>query len=76
VEPDNVALQAYTEACQRLRAQGLPTLPSTIGTERQINPFLRCQETEVSQAATRRGCVSGDPVDVFATLRTWKNEFK
>jgi hydroxyacylglutathione hydrolase len=76
VEPGNAALRDYTEACQHLRAQGLPTLPSTIGTERQINPFLRSQEAEVSQTATRRGCVSGDPVDVFATLRTWKNEFK
>jgi hydroxyacylglutathione hydrolase len=76
VEPDNTALQAYTYACQRLRAQGLPTLPSTIGTERQINPFLRCQEADVSKAAACRGCVSGDPVDVFATLRAWKNEFK
>jgi hydroxyacylglutathione hydrolase len=75
VEPGNAALQSYTETCQRRRAQGLPTLPSTLDTERRINPFLRCQEAEVSQTAMRRGCSSRDPVDVFATLRTWKNAF-
>jgi hydroxyacylglutathione hydrolase len=76
VEPGNAAVQAYTQACQQLRAQGLPTLPSTIGTERQVNPFLRSQESEVSQAAMRQGCASDDPVDVFAALRGWKNTFK
>jgi hydroxyacylglutathione hydrolase len=76
VEPGNTHLQDHIQACQRLRAQGLPTLPSTMGLERQINPFLRCHEAEVSRAAQARGCPSGEPVAVFATLRGWKNEFK
>jgi hydroxyacylglutathione hydrolase len=76
VEPGNAALQAYTLHCQGQRAQGLPTLPSTIGTELAINPFLRCTQAEVIESARRQvGTVTG-PVEVFATLRAWKNEFR
>ena len=41
VEPANDALAAHTEACRTRREAGQPTLPSTLATERQINPFLR-----------------------------------
>jgi hydroxyacylglutathione hydrolase len=40
-DPDNPDLVAYQRHCEALRAQGLPTLPSTIGLEKKINPFLR-----------------------------------
>ena len=76
VEPRNAALQAYTLQCQGQRAQGLPTLPSTIGTELAINPFLRCSQAEVIESARRQGGSVPGPVEVFATLRAWKNEFR
>ena len=76
VEPGNAALQAYTQWCQQQRMQGRPTLPSSIKTELGINPFLRCEEAEVREAAMRKGCVSREPVDIFATLREWKNQFR
>lgn len=74
VEPGNAALQAYTLQCQGQRAQGLPTLPSTIGTELAINPFLRCSQAEVIESARRQGGSVHGPVEVFGTLRAWKNE--
>jgi hydroxyacylglutathione hydrolase len=41
-----------------------------------INPFLRCTQAEVIESARRQvGTVTG-PVEVFATLRAWKNEFR
>lgn len=40
-EPNNPDLVAYQRHCEALRAQGLPTLPSTLGLEKKINPFLR-----------------------------------
>ena len=46
-----------------------PTLPATIARERLINPFLRCAEPAVAQAAQRHGATSRVPVDVFAALR-------
>ena len=55
VEPANAALARYTVACRALRADGLPTLPSTIAQERAINPFMRCDAPDVVTAAQSRG---------------------
>ncbi len=77
VEPGNAALQAYLAQCQALRARGEPTLPSSIDTERAINPFLRTSEPAVVKAAQEQTPDSGiDPVSVLATLREWKNVFR
>ena len=77
VEPDNAELIDYAARCESLRAQGLPTLPSSIGQERRINPFLRSREQSVARAARKHAAASAtDAVAVFATLRQWKNEFK
>jgi len=76
VEPGNQALQQRWQAAQRLRAEGLPTLPSTIGLELETNPFCRPLQQSVSDAAT---AYAGRPltsaVAVFASLREWKNNF-
>jgi len=80
VEPHNTALQTYTAHCQSLRAQGLPTLPAQLGTELQINPFLRTRHPDVQQAVAHHAGLSQttrtDDVAVFAALRQWKNDFK
>ena len=75
VEPGNQALADYTRQCEQLRAQGQPTLPSTIATECAINPFLRSREPAVTQAVQARQPAARDEVAVFAALREWKNEF-
>ncbi|MBD9476934.1 hydroxyacylglutathione hydrolase [Achromobacter sp. ACM01] len=77
VDPANRSLQQWHQQAQQLRAEGLPTLPSTIGQERAANPFLRTQEVEVVHAAERwAGRSHATPVEVFASLREWKNDFK
>jgi hydroxyacylglutathione hydrolase len=76
VEPDNADLLDYLSRCEALRSRQLPTLPSTIGQERLVNPFLRCSLPAVAQAARRHGAASDEPVDVLAALRQWKNEFR
>jgi hydroxyacylglutathione hydrolase len=76
VEPHNDGLQAYTAHCEQLRAQGLPTLPSTIEQERRINPFMRCGVPEVRDAALAHGAAGAGDVDVLASLREWKNNFR
>ncbi|MCU0967532.1 MAG: hydroxyacylglutathione hydrolase [Rubrivivax sp.] len=75
VEPGNPAIGDHAESCRRLRAADRPTLPSTIGLERMINPFLRCTQPDVVAAAAGRGAAAHDPVAVFAALREWKNRF-
>jgi hydroxyacylglutathione hydrolase len=75
VEPHNPALAAYEARCKALRAEGAWTLPSTIATEREVNPFLRAREPEVAASALAHGAASAAAPDVFATLREWKNTF-
>lgn len=77
VEPDNDELIHYMGHCERLRAQGQPTLPTSIGREKRINPFLRTRHAAVAQAAQVHGAVDpADEVAVFAAIRQWKNEFR
>lgn len=76
VEPDNGKIVAHTEWCEGERMQGRPTLPSSIERERQINPFLRCEERAVAASAQAHGARSTEPVAVFAALREWKNQFR
>ena len=76
VEPDNTALAAHERQCLQRRADGRPTLPSTIGLERAINPFLRSREAAVTRAVRAHSPSANDAVAVFAALRQWKNEFR
>ena len=61
---------------QKLREQGLPTVPSTIGDELETNPFLRPLQEEVAASARAYAKAPLDSaVAVFASLREWKNNF-
>ena len=76
VEPDNAELQRYSADCEALRAQRQPTLPSTLSTERAINPFLRTRQASVIDAVRSEDPDAGNDVAVFAALREWKNRFR
>lgn len=76
VEPGNRALRNRADAVHARRAAQLPTVPSTLAEERATNPFLRCTEPAVIEAAARfRGRKLDDPVEVFASIREWKDDF-
>jgi hydroxyacylglutathione hydrolase len=77
VEPANRAALEYQARVERLRAQGKPTLPSTLDLESQVNPFLRCNEPAVIKAAeAHAGHSLPDPTAVFGVLRAWKDQFR
>lgn len=76
VEPGNEAVAAHARWCEQVRANGVPTLPSSVAQERMINPFLRCGEPAVVQAARAHGAASAQGTEVFAALRRWKNEYQ
>ena len=75
VEPHNTELQRYEQRCTALRAQGHPTLPSSLQLELAINPFLRVDQADVQQAARQHTPSAHSAVEVFAALREWKNHF-
>jgi len=77
VEPGNADVLDTLEAVRELRARDGISLPTTLGRERRINPFLRCREPAVRAAAeARAGAPLPGPVDVFAVIRGWKDEFR
>jgi hydroxyacylglutathione hydrolase len=51
-EPENEALAARMAEVDAMRAQGLPTVPTTIALERATNPFMRSESA--TQLAERR----------------------
>lgn len=76
VEPDNVSAHEYLETARGLRAQGQPTLPSTMELEIKVNPFLRCKQPTVQKSAEQHaGRTLDGEVEVFATIRLWKDGF-
>jgi hydroxyacylglutathione hydrolase len=72
VEPDNQALQARVEEIASLRAQDIPTVPTSIGLERQTNPFVRPDSGNLQQTID---LVGADPVAIFAETRKRKDHF-
>jgi len=77
VEPGNADVLASLEAARALRDRDAITLPSHLGLERRINPFLRCREPAVRAAAeAHAGRNLPEVVDVFATVRAWKDGFR
>ena len=76
VEPGNPHAQARRQEVEALREQGRPSLPVTLGRERQYNPFLRCTETTVCDGVRQHTALdTNDPSAVFAALRAWKDRF-
>jgi hydroxyacylglutathione hydrolase len=77
VEPGNADVLGALEATRALRERDGITLPSTLGRERKMNPFLRTREPAVRAAAeSRAGRPLDGPVEVFATVRAWKDGFR
>jgi hydroxyacylglutathione hydrolase len=77
VEPGNADVLETLATVQALRARDGITLPTTLGRERLINPFLRCREPAVRAAAeARAGTPLPETADVFAVIRAWKDGFR
>jgi hydroxyacylglutathione hydrolase len=76
LEPNNRALAAKYEWAVRTRREGKWTVPSTIGEEKQYNPFLRADSTEIRASVTRIAPeVDNDSVRIFAKIREMKDRF-
>jgi hydroxyacylglutathione hydrolase len=74
VEPGNADTLTYLARAEQLRANNVPTLPSSIGLEKAVNPFLRTHLAHVASTVRQKDAKALDPVRVFAALRTWKDK--
>jgi len=72
IDPDNKRLQARVRDIEEARAASRFTIPTTIGLEKETNPFLR-----VTDPAVRRNLLmeSKSNEDVFAEIRKRKDNF-
>jgi hydroxyacylglutathione hydrolase len=72
LEPQNKALRHRMEGVEQLRRDGKATIPTTIGLEKETNPFLRPSSAELRRTL---GLESADDVAVFAETRRRKDNF-
>ncbi|MGO9062143.1 MAG: hydroxyacylglutathione hydrolase [Candidatus Binataceae bacterium] len=76
LEPGNRALAAKHEWAARTRREGQWTVPSTIGGEKQYNPFLRADSPEIRASIARIAPgLNPDPVAIFAKIRELKDRY-
>lgn len=72
VDPHNDELKRRAAEVDRLRAEGAPTVPTTLAREKQTNPFLRAEDEKLKAAL---GMAGAGPVEVFAETRRRKDSF-
>ncbi|WP_339713624.1 hydroxyacylglutathione hydrolase [uncultured Sneathiella sp.] len=72
VDPKNAALKQRFNEILELRKKKLPTVPSTLGEEKQTNPFMRADDPGLQ---TELALLGADPVEVFAETRRRKDNF-
>ena len=72
VDPDNERLAERAKRIEALRAEGKPTLPTTIGEELATNPFLRWDDEAIRRTL---GLEDAQDWEVFAEIRKRKDNF-
>ncbi len=72
VEPGNPELQTRAAEIDRLRSEGIPTVPTTLALEKATNPFLRPASSNLQETV---GLVGAPLVEVFAETRRRKDSF-
>jgi len=76
VEPGNPDIAYYLRDVEDRMRERQPSLPSTLGLEKRVNPFLRTAITAVRESAARySGRELSESEAVFTVLRQWKDTF-
>ena len=72
IDPENEALKRRVKEIEELRDNGKPTLPTTIGLEKETNPFLRATDPAIRK---NLGMETASDVEVFTEIRARKDRF-
>ena len=75
VEPDNEKLLKRASEVEAFRTIGRSTIPSQLGEELAVNPFLRSRQPSVVAAAQKRNPDAEPGASTLATIRAWKDSF-
>ncbi len=71
MEPNNADLKARYEHVKALRADGKPTLPTTVALEKKTNPFIRAASPEIRATINMPDATDAA---VFSEVRERKNQ--
>ncbi|XP_063699138.1 hydroxyacylglutathione hydrolase, mitochondrial-like [Culicoides brevitarsis] len=71
VEPENVDIRNKLAWVEEVRGENIPSVPSSIGEEKKINPFMR-----VNEQSLREYTKSGDGISAMGVIRKEKDSFK
>ena len=72
VEPENADLVSRANEIRIARAQGIPTVPTSMALEKKTNPFLRPHSSALQETID---LVGQSDVEVFARTRELKDNF-
>ncbi|WP_440904270.1 hydroxyacylglutathione hydrolase [Catenovulum sp. SX2] len=76
IDPNNQELGEYQNQVTKKRINNQASLPSAIGLEKQLNPFLNTDKTWLQQRLSQLTQQSiNDPASAFAALRKLKDTF-
>jgi hydroxyacylglutathione hydrolase len=75
VEPGNAQLVRRAREVEEARKKGKRTVPSSLGEEIAVNPFLRCRQDSVIAAARQRQPGAAAGAETLAVIRAWKDSF-
>lgn len=76
VEPNNADLKRYIATVNKLRENNQPSLPTSIGQELKVNPFIRAHSANIKQTCENHfNSELTDELSVFTATRKWKDNF-
>ncbi|KAL4359247.1 hypothetical protein AHAS_Ahas08G0058300 [Arachis hypogaea] len=73
IEPGNKELQSYAAHVASLRSKGMPTIPTTLKTEKATNPFLRTSSAEIRRVL--KIADTADDAEALGVIRQAKDNF-
>lgn len=76
IEPNNSNINNHIDSVNKLLGENKPSIPSVLSDEKNINPFLRCNQPEVIQSAEAYAeKILNTELEVFTVIREMKNNF-
>lgn len=75
VDPANKKLALRASQVEAARAVGRATIPSELGDELAVNPFLRSRQPAIVAAAKTRNPAAEPGESTLATIRAWKDSY-
>jgi len=69
------AITAYRDGCRQRLDQGLPSIPGTLGREKQCNPMLLPADKQFRTSYAQRHGIDDDAISVFTHIREARNHW-